>query len=137
MRDELFEISQSIYSIQDILEIMRLRYAIYNQRFKTDEPILIASNLPEALRVTLSERSQEYPGLEFLMRENRVYPGGEAFAHIIGYMSSIPDSRLEEYQDRGYDPDDSIGIEGLEAVYESPAWNTGYGKGHLQQSYQC
>ena len=119
MRDELFEISQSIYSIQDILEIMRLRYAIYNQRFKTDEPILIASNLPEALRVTLSERSQEYPGLEFLMRENRVYPGGEAFAHIIGYMSSIPDSRLEEYQDRGYDPDDSIGIEGLEAVYES------------------
>ncbi|MBQ7915380.1 MAG: hypothetical protein IJ315_01160, partial [Firmicutes bacterium] len=119
MRDELFEIPQNQYSIPEMLEIMRLRYAIYNQRFKTDEPLLIANNLPEALRVSILERQQEYPGFHFKTQQTRIYPGGEAFAHIIGYMSSIPDSSLATYEAKGYDPNDSIGIEGLEAVYES------------------
>lgn len=59
------------------------------------------------------------PGFEVHSAETRVYPEGEAFAHIIGYLGSIPDVSLSEYQARGYDPDDPIGIEGLEAVYES------------------
>lgn len=124
MRDELFEIPQDTYSIAETLEIMKYRYAIYIQRFQTDTPILIAEDIPEELRVSMMERSQEYPGFTFQSEENRVYPGGEAFAHIIGYMSSIPETELEAYEQNGYDPEDRIGIEGLEAAYESSLHGT-------------
>lgn len=119
MRDELFQIDSQRYTIEETLEIMEFRYAIYIQRFHAEEPILIASRLPEKLRVSILEKHTEYPGFEVHSAETRVYPEGEAFAHIIGYLGSIPDVSLSDYQARGYDPDAPIGIEGLEAVYES------------------
>lgn len=124
MRDELFEIPQDTYSVAETLEIMKYRYAIYIQRFQTDTPILIAEDIPENLRVSMLERSQDYPGFTFQPEENRVYPGGESFSHIVGYMSSIPESELNTYEENGYDPDDRIGIEGLEAAYESSLHGT-------------
>lgn len=119
MRDKLFKIDSERYSIEETLEIMRYRYAIYIQRFHTEEPILIASKLPEKLRVSILERQREYPGFQIQSAETRIYPEGETFAHIIGYMGSIPEQNLSAYESRGYDADDSIGIEGLEAVYEA------------------
>lgn len=119
MRDELFEIPAASYDTEETLAIMKYRYAIYIQRFQTDKPILIAEDIPEDLRVSMMERSQDYPGFIFQTEETRVYPEGEAFAHIIGYMSSIPESELSDYESKGYAPDDRIGIEGLEAAYES------------------
>ena len=120
MRDELFKIPADQYTVQEILEIMRFRYAFYIQRFKTEEPILILQDLPEELRVNIYERQMDYPGFFCRSEETRYYPGGEAFSHILGYLGSIPEDAYEsQYKARGYQIDDVIGRDGLEAVYES------------------
>lgn len=48
----------------------------------------------------------------------RVYPAGEAAAHLIGYIGNINAEDLKKYKDQGYDENDVIGITGLESIYE-------------------
>jgi penicillin-binding protein len=49
---------------------------------------------------------------------SRVYPLGEAAAHLIGYIGSITAEQLEELKDKGYSSNSIIGKVGLEQVYE-------------------
>jgi penicillin-binding protein 2 len=119
MRDTLFEIPADTYSIEEMLEIMRFRYAIHINRFTTEHLIPIASRLPEEFRVTIREQQKDYPGFSCQTVESRYYPEGEAFSHILGYMGGIPETSLKEYQERGYGVDERIGRDGMEAVYES------------------
>lgn len=132
MRDTLFEIPPDAYSTEEMLEIMRLRYAIYINRFTTENLIHVASRLPEEFRVTIREQQQDYPGFSCQTVESRYYPEGEAFSHILGYMGGIPETSLKEYQERGYGVDDRIGRDGLEAVYES---NLRGSQGRIEVTY--
>lgn len=124
MRDELFKIDANT-SIDDALSIMTLRYAIYIQRFKTDEPILLADTITDEFRDRISERSRLFPTLVFKRTQKRVYDGGEAMSPIVGYLGSISEEQLAKYPDRGYDMNSLIGISGLESVYEEQLCGTG------------
>ncbi|WP_027955692.1 penicillin-binding transpeptidase domain-containing protein [Halobacillus kuroshimensis] len=60
-------------------------------------------------------------------KEARVYPLGEAAAHLTGYMGSITAEELEEREGEGYSTNDNIGKSGLELVMEDqlrgePGW---------------
>jgi len=48
----------------------------------------------------------------------RDYPMGEEFAHVIGYVGEISDSRLRDPEFKNYHPGDRIGLSGIEAQYE-------------------
>jgi penicillin-binding protein 3 len=48
----------------------------------------------------------------------RIYPYGEAAAHLIGYVGSITAEELEKLKDKGYTSTDLIGKRGLEEVYD-------------------
>lgn len=49
----------------------------------------------------------------------RIYPLGEAAAHLIGYVGQITAEELEEQEPGTYRPNDAIGKSGLEKLYES------------------
>ncbi|QNF31020.1 penicillin-binding transpeptidase domain-containing protein [Metabacillus litoralis] len=49
---------------------------------------------------------------------SRVYPLGEAAAHLTGYIGSITAEQLEELKGKGYSSTASVGKAGLEQVYE-------------------
>ncbi|KGP90631.1 peptidoglycan glycosyltransferase [Pontibacillus chungwhensis BH030062] len=51
-------------------------------------------------------------------KKARVYPLGEAAAHLTGYVGSITAEELEERDGEGYSSTDRIGKSGLELVYE-------------------
>lgn len=55
-----------------------------------------------------------------LQREvtGRVYPSGEAAAHLIGYIGQITAEELEEKDPDVYSPNDMIGKRGLEQIFE-------------------
>lgn len=50
--------------------------------------------------------------------DGRVYPGGEAFGALIGYMNPITAEELEELEGEGYTAQSFIGKLGLESVFE-------------------
>ncbi len=58
------------------------------------------------------------PGVQKQDVAGRIYPYGEAAAHLIGYIGNITAEELEEQKGKGYTGSDVIGKRGLEQVYE-------------------
>ncbi|MEK0316665.1 penicillin-binding transpeptidase domain-containing protein [Cohnella sp. 56] len=61
---------------------------------------------------------QDVPGVSFQQKQQRVYPLGEAAAHLTGYVGEINAEELARLKDKGYKTGDSIGKAGLEQVLE-------------------
>ncbi len=57
-------------------------------------------------------------GVTFVHPKGRIYPGGEAFGSLIGYIAPISAEELEKRAGQGYSSSSLIGKAGLEQVYE-------------------
>lgn len=57
-------------------------------------------------------------GVKITTDKGRVYPLGEASAHLVGYVQNITAEELEENRGKGYTSTSVIGKAGLEKVYE-------------------
>ncbi len=64
------------------------------------------------------EAFRDIPGVVFYDKKLRVYPLGEAAAHLTGYVGEITAEELEKRKDKGYEVGDYIGKAGLEQVLE-------------------
>ncbi len=60
----------------------------------------------------------EIPGVTKQDVPARVYPYGEAAAHLTGYVGEITAEEWEELKEEGYRKDDVLGKSGLEQVFE-------------------
>lgn len=58
------------------------------------------------------------PGIMINDSDTRIYPLGEAAAHLTGYVHSITAEELETNKDKGYDENSVIGKTGLEKIFE-------------------
>jgi cell division protein FtsI/penicillin-binding protein 2 len=61
---------------------------------------------------------RDIPGVAFQEKDIRVYPLGEAAAHLTGYIGEINADELEQRKEKGYETGDTIGKAGLEQVLE-------------------
>ncbi len=59
------------------------------------------------------------PGIQRRERTGRLYPLDGVAAHVIGWISPIPEERYGAYRQRGYRGDELVGIAGLEVWGES------------------
>lgn len=91
------------------------------------ESLLKSSTNPEwaVPIVTLSTDDKEkaikltaIDGVQYQKSEGRVYPGGEAFGSLIGYIAPITAEEMDNHKDEGYTAQDKIGKLGLEQVFE-------------------
>jgi penicillin-binding protein 2 len=57
---------------------------------------------------------RQFPGVDRRAHAVRTYTDGETAAHLVGYMGAIPAERKDEYLSKGYQPDDLIGLAGVE-----------------------
>ena len=108
------------YNIEDTLNIMAIRYAIFTMWPKYSQ-ITIATDIPENVVAAMKESSGELPGISVVMQTHRVYDYSEYFAHIIGYTGLINESELELYnaEETVYSSTDAIGKTGIEKEMES------------------
>ena len=67
----------------------------------------------------LVDQLLEIPGVMVTDAEDRVYPTGEASAHLVGYVQSVTAEDLEKLDGQGYDANSVIGRSGLESLYET------------------
>ena len=107
------------YSVEDALQIMSVRYAIFTLWPKYSQ-ITLATGVSDTLISALRENSAELPGVSVVMKTKRVYNYSEYFAHIIGYTGKITEAELEEYNAEAdvFSATDVIGKTGLEKTFE-------------------
>lgn len=97
-----------------------------NQRFSeiksnpAYESLLIKENATMGDIAWIEAHSLEFPLLHVEQRPQRHYPENGLLAHVLGYVGEISPRQLElpEFKDKGYQPGDVIGKEGLEAAYD-------------------
>ena len=107
------------YSVEDTLQIMSVRYAIFTLWPKYSQ-ITLATGVSDTLISALKENSAELPGVSVVMKTKRVYNYSEYFAHILGYTGKITEVELEEYnaEEELFSATDVVGKTGLEKTFE-------------------
>ena len=109
------------------------------------ESILIKEGATQAEIAWVDAHQLEFPALRVEQIPQRRYPANGMLAHALGYVGEISPEQLKqpEYRDKGYKPGDTIGQEGLEAVYdEYLRGRDGYRKvivdsrGHIQNEVE-
>ena len=68
---------------------MSVRYDLYMNRYSQTTPITVASNISNESIAALSERHDEFPGVEIKTDSLRKYNDAKYLAGIIGYTGVI------------------------------------------------
>ncbi len=82
-------------------------------------PVILATDLPVAVVARLSEVLSDLPGVDLEVQPARDYPHGKFASHLVGYVGAITQEEYERLRNAGYSPNDVIGKDGLEFVYDS------------------
>lgn len=108
------------YTREEILTIVGIRYMLSLNAYKKYVPIIMARNVSEKTVAYILENNQSFTGIEIGEDWDRVYTGGEAFSHILGYTGKISSEELERYadSDRNYTSDSVVGKSGIEQYME-------------------
>jgi penicillin-binding protein 2 len=81
--------------------------------------IRIASKVDRQAAFLIEEEHLNLPGVQVEAVPLRQYLDGSLTAHILGYVGAIPSEALSIYIERGYVPDDPVGLMGIERTQES------------------
>lgn len=108
------------YTKEEILTILGIRYLLSLNSYKKYVPVVISRDVSEQTLAYIFENQPSLPGISVGQEWNRVYEGGEALSHILGYTGKISPEELEEYKDsdREYTADSVVGKAGMEQYLE-------------------
>lgn len=81
-------------------------------------PLTVARYIKEETAFLVAEDAVNLQGVQLVLEPIRDYPSAALTAHIIGYMGHIPEAQLEDYEAKGYQPDNQVGLTALEAAFE-------------------
>jgi len=83
------------------------------------EPIVLKTGVSPEVAFQIEASHLDLPGVLVQVDTAREYLTGPLTAHILGYMGAIPSAWTDTYGPaQGYDPQDRIGLSGLEYSYE-------------------
>lgn len=121
--EKFFEIDGH-YELAEALKILKVRYALWLNRFQQYISVTIAMDISDESVAELNENSVDLMGINVVVDSMRVYNDAEYFAHIIGYIGAISPEEMKEYNEdlskkNQYSSNDMIGKTGLEQKYES------------------
>lgn len=114
-----FDISNS-YTTEEALKILKIRYALFMNRYKKGTPITIATNISRKAVAAIEENHSIMPGIEISEETHRVYCNDPSLSQILGYTATISSDMLEQQKDENspYTATDQIGRSGIELQYE-------------------
>jgi penicillin-binding protein 2 len=80
--------------------------------------VRIASNVDRQAAFIIEEEHLDLPGVLVEVEPLRQYVDGPLTSHVLGYVGWIPGDRLGDYVGEGYQPDDLVGLTGIELTQE-------------------
>ena len=93
-----------------------LEFIYQRDLFKQFLPTPVLTGAPYELALAVQQESAFLPGVQVIPDSKRVYPNGEESAHIIGFTGPLPNQSY--VTERGYEPDDRVGLAGIESFLE-------------------
>ncbi|HYZ17627.1 MAG TPA: penicillin-binding transpeptidase domain-containing protein, partial [Candidatus Acidoferrum sp.] len=129
---QIVDIDKTLPMLADVLKIpvakLRARmlhhhgkhYTTFDE-VRTNEPngpIILASDLTPAQTARLAEAQSDLPGIDIERQPVRNYPHGKMGAHLLGYVGVIDEDEYRARKGAGYSPNDVVGKDGLESVYD-------------------
>ncbi|HTJ27547.1 MAG TPA: penicillin-binding transpeptidase domain-containing protein, partial [Candidatus Limnocylindria bacterium] len=138
---EVVDVDKTLAALSDVLRIpaATLRQRLFHHHGKDyksfDEiranepngPIILASDLTASQTARLAEAQSDLVGVDIQRLPVRNYPYGKTGAHLFGYVGAIDEDEYQARKRDGYSPNDVIGQDGLEAVYDR--WLHGHAGG--------
>lgn len=111
---------KKVYSIEDALKILTVRYSMSSNSFQKYVTTTIASATNEKTVAAILENEANLQGVTIKEETIRKYVDGEYFAHIIGYTGRASTDELEELKqlEEGYALNDVVGKYGIELEME-------------------
>lgn len=97
-----------------------LRENIDDPRYSKFKPVPVATGVSEELELYITEHADLFPEVTVERVTVRQYRYGALLAHVLGYVGSITEDELDEFQndDKPYENDDDIGKSGIERGME-------------------
>ncbi|WDF04508.1 MULTISPECIES: penicillin-binding transpeptidase domain-containing protein [Shouchella] len=89
-----------------------------DQSWVEEGSLVLIGQMPASELEAIEALYEDVPGFTYQMSEGRVYPFGEAAAHLIGYIRPITAEQLEERREEGYTEQSLVGQTGLELIKE-------------------
>ena len=83
------------------------------------QPIPIKQGLTEDEEAFLEAHRNEFPELETIDEERRLYPRDGFAAHLIGYVGEVSEDDLNNPRYAAYEPGDVVGKAGVEETYDA------------------
>ncbi len=97
-------------------EALTKKYRQDRLRVMPFEPQLLVTNIDIALVSRIEAELFQWPGLEIIAHSKRVYPAGDLYAHILGYVAEASEKNMAD--DPALSMGDLVGKQGLELVQE-------------------
>lgn len=108
------------YSNEELLAVAGIRYQLSFHTYRKYIPVTLAWDVSEKTAAYVFENRLSLPGIAVGEDWNRVYEGGEALSHILGYTGKISETELEQMESSGgdYTADSVVGKAGIEQYFE-------------------
>lgn len=109
-----------LYKLSKILkeEFSDLKERFYLAKKNSLVRVLLKRNLSWDEVAKIMVRLYYLPGVIIEVETERYYPYGEAYFHLLGYVSKITKEEYEKLKDQGYSVEDEIGRGGVEWLFE-------------------
>ncbi len=86
--------------------------------FAPYQPVTIATDITAEVAAIIEQDRLNLPGVFVQTDSKREYLTGELSASILGYVGPISPERVEDYPTPLYNPNDDVGLVGIESSYE-------------------
>lgn len=117
IRRKYYKIDE-VYSDKEARKIMLVRNMLRSKLYTQYAPVTLASGIKAKTVAQIEENSMNLQGVSVAVEQKRVYPDEKLAAHVLGYVGKIPSSKVEELTKEGYNPNELIGLSGIEHSYE-------------------
>ena len=111
-----YRLYTSLYTNEEITELMRLYYEMERVGFGQYQSYTIATGIKKELITMVEETGIE--GVNFKVRSGRTYLYPGVASHILGRLGKITAENAEYYLERGYSLDAYVGTSGCEEAFE-------------------
>ena len=89
-----------------------------DKRYDEFTEMPLAFDISEEQAAFIMERIEDYPGVIVKEDWRRIYPYGAVGGHVLGYLGAIQKDAAAYYKSLGYDPNERVGLYGVELTYE-------------------